>query len=164
MSRVTVVALAASAILAAAGARAPALADGDAPRPARGGVGGGGYVGLTGPGWGPMAVAEFYPGGGFGRYGVRGEVRGDRDSTDGRAMLGVVYEAAAARPRLQLAIHADVGLAWPAVRPVAGGGVQTHLWVIGPVALVTGAGASLRIDGTDTGLALTLSSQLRLAW
>lgn len=154
-------ALAALALIA--GAAGPATAD--PPRPTHGGFGGGTYLGLTGADWGPVGTAELYPGGGFGRYGVRGEIRGYEGLDAGQATLGVVYEAASARPRLSLALYADAGLSWNPMHPVVGAGVQTHLWLWGPLAIVTGAGLSLRVAGTaDTALAVTGSSQLRLAW
>ena len=137
----------------------------DRVRRVHGGFGGGTYLGLTGPASGLTGFAELYPAGRFGRYGLRVEGRSVKQSHDGQATAGVVYEVAASRPRLQLALYADAGVSWEgAVRPVVGGGVETHLWVYGPVALVTTAGLGLRVDGTDSVLSVTGSLQLHLAW
>ena len=156
MIRVTIAAL----VLAVAGT-APASAE---PRPAHGGFGGGSYLGLTGAEWGPIGVADYYPGGGFGRFGLRGELRGYEGLEHGHAVAGVVYEAAAARPRLLISLHAGVGLSWTEVRPLVAGGIETQLWVLGPLSLVSGTDLVLRIDGIDTALAISGTLQLRLAW
>jgi hypothetical protein len=47
---------------------------------------------------------------------------------------GVTWEAAATRPHLQIALHADVGGASDG-RIAAGGGVQAQLWLWPPFAL-----------------------------
>ncbi len=156
------------ALCAASALGRPAAAEQHAPdrvRRVHGGFGGGTYLGLTGPAWGVTGFAELYPAGRFGRYGVRVEGRSVKQSGDGQATAGLVYEAAASRPRLQLALYADAGLSWSGpLRPVVGGGIETHLWVGGPVALVTVAGLSLRVDGTNSVLSITGSLQLHLAW
>jgi hypothetical protein len=140
----------------------------DPVRPRHGGVGAGGFLGLTGPGAGLSAGADFYPGGSLGRYGLRSEARIFRDEADavrGLGTIGVTYVAASARPRLLLSLHAEAGVALLAeALPIVGGGVETHLWLYGPVALVAGAGALLYIDGIDTVLGLGTTTQLRLAW
>lgn len=159
---------AALAALCAVCAGRPAAAEQHPPdrvRRVHGGFGGGTYLGLTGPEWGVTGFAELYPAGRFGRFGLRIEGRSVKQSSDGQATAGIVYEAAASRPRLQLALYADAGVSWAgSVRPVLGGGVETHLWVRGPVAIVTAGGLSLRVDGTDSVLSITGSLQLHLAW
>lgn len=137
----------------------------EAERPRRVAVGAGVFAAITGPAtYGPAIEAELYPGGALGRYGLRGEVSGFEQSDAGRAALGVTFEAAAARPRLQLALHGDVGLTFPAHLPTIGGGVQVQLWVYGPVALGVDGGAVLIYDGIDSLLAMASTTTLRLAW
>lgn len=154
--------------VAIAASGGPAGAEPERARGRHGGFGGGGFLGVTGPGKGLAFGADFYPAGWFGRYGVRGETRvfeDDGGELRGLGTLGVIYEAAAARPRLQLALHAEAGVALLSdPLPVLGGGVETHLWIIGPLALVAGAGAILYLDGTDTVLGLGTHTQVRLAW
>lgn len=75
------------------------------------------------------------------------EPRGAR--RDGLLMAGVLYEGAAARPRLVLDLHADAGLDLDARRPLIGGGIRTTLAVIGPLGIVLDSGAYLVIDGID---------------
>lgn len=156
----------ASPALAEVGQREP-----ERVRPRHGGFGAGGFLGLTGPGAGLSVGADFYPGRTFGRYGLRTEGRVFRVGRDGEdaarflGTLGVTYVAASARPRLLLAIHAEAGVALlDQALPIVGGGVETHLWLYGPVALVAGAGAILYIDGVETVLGLGTTTQLRLAW
>jgi hypothetical protein len=162
--RIGVIAGAIAAVLAPAVARADQRPP-DRVRQVHASVGGGTYLGLTGAGWGPIGVAELYPAGRFGRLGVRGELRGYEGADAGQVTAGVVYEAAASRPRLQLAVYADAGVTWgDDYDPVAGGGVETHLWVWGPIAIATTGGLSLRIDGTDSVLSITGTGELRLAW
>lgn len=127
-------------------------------------IGGGGFNALTGPKWGPSGTVEYYPAGSFGRLGVRGDVRGFEGVEEGAVTAGVVFEAAAARPRLQLSLHADIGFTFGTVRPVIGLGIQSQLWLIGPLALAIDGGPVLLYDGVDTVLMLAQSLQLRLAW
>ena len=152
--------------LAVVASTSPATAE-EAPAPRRSlhyAVGVGVFTALTGAAdYGPVIEAEIFPGAALGRYGVRGEVWGFEDTDSGRASLGVAYEAAAARPRLQLALHADVGLTFPDHLPTLGGGVQTQLWVYGPIALGLDGGAVFIYDGTDSVLAIASAVTLRLA-
>jgi hypothetical protein len=129
------------------------------------GVGLGGFTAITGAAdYGPVLEAEVYPGAGLGRWGIRGEVWGFEDSDSGRASLGVTFEGAAARPRLQLALHGDVGLSFPDHLPTVGGGVQSQLWIYGPIALGLDGGAVLIYDGLDSVLVIASSMTLRLGW
>jgi hypothetical protein len=145
-------------------------AGGDAPaaaaRPWRGSIGAGGYLALTGPSRrGALAVAELSPGWGGSRLGARVEARSlDPDGAEsGMVTLGLTHQAAAARPRLALGLHAEAGLALPDPRPVAGGGVHTQLWVIGPLALGLDSTATLLLDGLDTELVLASAVLIELA-
>ena len=77
---------------------------------------------------------------------------------------GVAYRAAAARPRLELVIHAGAGVAWPAA-PVAAAGVTAFLWPTRwPIALTTGVRAYVIIDDAEPApLAFSLELGLALA-
>ena len=138
-------------------------------RPWRGAVGAGGYLAVTGPATtGALATAELFPGGAAGRFGVRLEGRaldpdGPGELDAGLVTAGVIYEAAAARPRLALALHAELGAALPDPRAVVGGGVRTQLWIVGPLALGLDSTATLILDGLDTELALAGALTLGLA-
>lgn len=86
----------------------------------------------------------------------------------GHVTAGVAYRAAAARPRLELVLHADAGVAWAAddVMPAAGAGITTFLWPLKrvPVAVTTGMHAYLIVDGLDdTHVAFSLGLGLALA-
>jgi len=133
-------------------------------RPAHYGVGFGGYSAITGPSdRGLAAEAEVYPGGRFGRFGGRAEVRWFEGFDAGFATAGVTFEAGASRPRLVLALHAELGLAFNDFRPVAGGGLHTQLFLIGPLAIGLDSTAVLLYDGIDSALILGTAATLRLA-
>jgi len=151
----------ASALLPAAAAAEPTKA-----RPWHGSIGVGGHLSLTGPAErGGEAVAVVYPGASFGRYGMRLAARAfDPDGIDaGMVTTGIIYEAAAARPRLAMALHADLGVALPDARAVTGAGVETVLWIVGPFAIGLDSTAHLVWDGLDTELILSGTGTLRLA-
>jgi len=130
------------------------------------GIGAGGYVAILGPvSNGLVASADVSPGGSFGRLGARVEARtlddDLGDGIDGGLLLGgVVYEAAAARPRLAVALHGEAGVAVPDPHLAVGGGVETTLWIIGPLAVGLDATVHLVLRGVDSellvGSALTL--------
>lgn len=139
----------------------------DAPknpdRPAHYGAGIGGYYAITGPSQtGLAAQLELSPGGAFGRFGARAEARWF-DSSSGYATAGITFEAGASRPRLVLALHAELGLAFDELRPVAGGGLHTQLVLLGPVALGFDSTVTLVYDGIDSSLILGTAATLRLA-
>jgi len=73
----------------------------------------------------------------------------DFDHHDGLLMAGIVYEGAAARPRLVLDLHGDVGVDLDARAPLIGGGVRTTLTIVGPLGVVLDSGVYLVIDGID---------------
>ncbi len=81
----------------------------------------------------------------------------------GQVTAGMAYRAAAARPKLDLVLHADVGATWP-LAPAAGGGVITYFWPLKsvPVALTLGSNAYLVLDGVDN-TRLVLSGGIGLA-
>lgn len=146
------------------------------PRPFRLSIGGGGSFLVTGQGELPRNRLDGHlavmPGGRFGRWGVVGAARHvtyDPVLDDGLFTIGAHYEAAASRPRLALALHADVGVSYPAYAPVVGGGVETHLWLVPkyvpPLALVFDTTAHLVVDGVeDTRLVLAGAARLAIAF
>lgn len=142
----------------------PALAEPpkSSARPAHYGVGGGGYYAITGPSdTGLAAQAEVYPGGWFGRWGARAEARWF-DSDSGFATAGITFEAGASRPRLVMALHAELGVTFTDIRPVAGVGLHTQLFVIGPLALGLDSTFMFLYDGIDSSLVLGTAATLRL--
>lgn len=163
-------------ILALALAPAAAHADDDAPkppRPFRMSLGFGGSLLLTGQGEGSRNRADAHlgiqPGGRFGRWGITAALRHmtwEPFAEDGLATLGVHYEAAAARPRLALSLHGDVGASFDGA-PAAGGGIETTLWLIPkwfrPIALVLDTTGHVVIDGADD-TRLVLASSTRLSF
>lgn len=81
------------------------------------------------------------------RHGVYASVdRVALDGDSGLATVGLAYRAAAARPRLELVLHADAGVAWPRAA-AAGGGVLAFLWPTRlPLALVGGVRVHALVD------------------
>ncbi len=73
----------------------------------------------------------------------------ENDHHDGLLIAGVVYEGAAARPRLVLDLHGDAGFDLDARRPLIGAGVRTTLTIIGPLGVVLDSGGYLVLDGID---------------
>ncbi|MCA9677117.1 MAG: hypothetical protein KC464_18975, partial [Myxococcales bacterium] len=138
-------------------------------------LGAGGSLLVTGVGDGTRnrgeAHLELLPGGRWKRYGLLLALRHatfDPPLDDALITAGVVFEAAASRPRLSLALHADVGFQLAARAPAAGGGLQTHLWLAPryvPIALVFDLTGHLVVDGVDdTALVLSASTALAIAW
>ncbi|HVV84866.1 MAG TPA: hypothetical protein VHE35_17500 [Kofleriaceae bacterium] len=76
----------------------------------------------------------------------------------------MAYRAAAARPRLELVVHADAGVARPRAA-VLGGGSTVYLWPARvPVALTFDLGVSALVHGVDDShLALALGVGLAVA-
>jgi hypothetical protein len=83
----------------------------------------------------------------------------------GQATAGIAYRAAAARPRLDMVLHGDVGATWP-LAPTVGGGIITFFWPLTkvPVAITSGANAYLVLDGVDnTRVVLSVGLGLAIA-
>ncbi len=156
-----------------------AAADPPRPRPFRWSIGAGSAFLLTGEeDAGRQRLdghLDIMPGGSWGRFGMIGAIRQvpfEPFASDALVTLGVRYEAAAARPRLVLSLHADLGAtrssgSWPGA-PAAGGGIETHFWIwpkkLGPLALVSDVTAHLVVDGTDhTRLVIAAATRLSLA-
>lgn len=139
----------------------PAWAD----RPVHGSIGGGGSLLLTGA-QGQRARFEveldFKPKSRFGGLLAWRAFGGDHD---GMVMGGLVYEAGAARPRLVVDLHADVGADLDQTAPVFGGGARTTLTIWKALGLALDAGAYLVIDGVDdTRLVIATSASLVVRW
>jgi hypothetical protein len=138
-------------------------------RPWHGSVGAGGSLMLAG-GQGDRsridAAIDLKPGS---RYGVSLAWKAieprDNDHHDGLLIAGLVYEGAAARPRLTLDLHADVGFDLDAKRPLFGGGIRPTLTIYGPVGLVLDTGVYVIVDGVDgTRVQLMSSTLLAVRW
>jgi hypothetical protein len=134
---------------------AVAHADPDAPakaRPLHGSLGvGGGLMFGSVDRWAGAAAIDVLPGGALGTWGV---TLGARDlgyqpfAQHGMATIGVIREAAAARPLLAVMLHGDAGVAWgDKTVPVVGGGVKTYLAFVGPLGVALDTTLHLEIDG-----------------
>ncbi len=136
-----------------------------AERAWHGSVAAGASLLLTGAGGDHLrfdAAAQLSPGT---RLGAGLAWRGVAADHRGQVMAGVVYEGAAARPRLVLDLHASIGVDLDARAPLAGGGVRSTLTVIGPLGLVLDGGAYLVLDGIDgTRLQLQTCALLAARW
>jgi hypothetical protein len=75
--------------------------------------------------------------------------RGFDGDRRGMVVAGIVYEGAAARPRLVLDLHAEAGIDLDATVPVLGAGIRPTLTLIGPLGVVFDTGAYLVLDGID---------------
>lgn len=144
----------------------PAAADeARASRAVHGSIGGGASLLLTGHGDDRLRYElelDFKP---ASRFGGLVAWRGFDDEHDGLLLAGVVYEAGAARPRLVLDLHGDVGADLDARAPVVGGGVRTTLAIWSVIGLAFDAGGYLVIDGVDdTRLVISTSTSLVIRW
>jgi hypothetical protein len=132
-----------------------AHADDDTPpaRPFHGSVGAGGSLLLAGENGGNRgrlsAELDLLPGGAFGRFGGLVAWRAVDGDHAGLVCAGLVFEAAAARPRLVLDLHADAGADLDQRAPLVGGGIRTTLTIIGPLGVALDTGLYVVIDGVD---------------
>ncbi len=101
----------------------------------------------------------------YSRYGGLLALRAFDKDHHGLLCGGLYYEGAAARPRLVLALHADLGADLDVHAPLVGGGIRTTLILVGPLAIAFDSGAYLVIRGVDhSRLVLTTAAMLALAW
>ncbi len=139
----------------------PAAAD----RPVHGSVGGGTSLLLTGHGDDRQRFElelDIKPASRFGGLIAWRAFDGDHH---GLLLGGLVYEGAAARPRLVVDLHADAGVDLDVTAPVLGGGVRTTLTIWRMIGLGLDGGAYLVIDGVDdTRLVIAGSSSLVIRW
>ena len=98
------------------------------------------------------------------RYGVLLGWRAFDTTHDGLLTAGLSFEAAAARPRLVIALHADAGADLDARAPLAGAGIRLTVGVLGPLGVVLDGGGYLVIDGDDTRLQIQSSLLLAARW
>jgi hypothetical protein len=99
------------------------------------------------------------------RYGFGVGWRAFDDTHRGLVTAGLVYEGAAARPRLVLDLHADVGVDLDERAPLVGAGLRTTVGILGPLAVVLDGGGYLVIDGFEnTRLQLQGSLILSARW
>jgi hypothetical protein len=99
------------------------------------------------------------------RYGVT--VGWRQFDADHRGLLvgGIVYEGAAARPRLVLDLHAGAGVDLDRPAPLVVAGIRPTLAIIGPLALVFDLSAYVILDGVDNSrLQLASSTLVALRW
>ncbi|MEO8705041.1 MAG: hypothetical protein ABI867_33620 [Kofleriaceae bacterium] len=134
-------------------------------KPWHGSVGAGGVLVLTGE-HGDRQRAEVAIDLEFGsRFGVVAAWRAFDEDHDGLVTAGIVFEAAASRPRLVLALHGDAGIDLDARAPLIGGGLRTTLTIIGPLGVAFDTGAYLVLDGIDdTRLQLQSSGSIVARW
>ena len=139
----------------------PAFAD----RPVHGSIGAGSTLALTAHDGNRLRYElelDIEPGS---RYGGLVAWRGFDDEHDGMLVAGLVFEGAAARPRLVVDLHADVGAGLDQRAPVAGGGIRTTLTLYKLLGIAFDTGAYLLIDGIDdTRLRIMGSTSLVARW
>lgn len=157
MSRVRVAAVAGAIVLGPLAARAD--------RPLRGSVSAGGTLLVTGAD-GDRQRAELEvdveP---YSRYGAAVAWRGFDRGHRGLVTAALIYEAGAARPRLVVDLHGDVGVDLDRRAPVVGGGARTIVGVVGPLAVAVDTGVYLVIDGVDhSRLAIATGLGVGAAW
>jgi hypothetical protein len=81
----------------------------------------------------------------------------------GAVTAGLVFEAAAARPRLVVDLHVDLGADLDQRAPVLGGGLRNTLTIVGPLGIALDAGAYLVLDGTERSRLVVATNALLVA-
>lgn len=136
-----------------------------AERPVHGSVGGGTSFLLTGAGGDRNRFElelDIEP---ASRFGGHIAWRAFDDEHRGLLMGGLVYEAGAARPRLVVNLHGDVGADLDVTAPVVGGGVRTTLTIWRMIGVGLDGGGYLVIDGVDdTRFVIATSAALVIRW
>lgn len=164
------VALAVLAVLALSGpisgpARAEPAAEPTERRREHGSVGVGGALLATGGRGDRLRVDATFDVKLGSRYGALAAWRAIDGAHRGIVLGSFVFEAAAARPRLVIDLHAGLGADLDARAPVAGAGIRTTLAIIGPIGVVFDGGGYLVIDGVEeTRLQLAGTTLLALRW
>lgn len=151
-------------VVAALAATLPALAA-HAERPLHGSAGAGTAFLLTGDNGDRNRFdveVDVEP---YSRFGALVALRGFDGQHRGLACAGLVYEAGAARPRLVLDLHADLGADLDQRAPLAGGGIRTTITIVGPLGIALDTGAYLVIDGVDrTRMVISSGAALVARW
>jgi hypothetical protein len=137
----------------------------DTARPMHGSVGVGSSLALTG-GAGDRfrfdIAIDFKP---QSRYGLTVGWRQFDADHRGLLVAGIVYEGAAARPRLVLDLHAGAGVDLARPAPLVAAGIRPTLAVVGPLALVFDLTAYVILDGVDDSrFQLASSTLLAIKW
>ncbi len=134
-------------------------------RPLHGSVSAGGALLLTGAAGDRQRAEVEVDVEPYSRFGALVAWRHVDRSYNGMITGGLVYEAGAARPRLVVDLHGDVGFDLDQHAPVVGGGLRTTLALLGPVGLALDSGAYLVIDGLDhSRFALALGGAAMATW
>jgi hypothetical protein len=107
---------------------------------------------------------DLEPGGRWGHYGILLAWRDVDTSHAGLLCGGVVFDAAASRPRLALQFHGDLGVDLDVDRPLIGGGLRTVVGLAGPLGFVIDTTGELVINGDATRFALSLDALVALRW
>ena len=133
----------------------------DADRPLHGSIGGGSSLLLTGDGGDRQRFeleADFEP---HSRWGGLVAWRGFNGDHAGIVDAGFIYEAGAARPRLVVDFHGDLGWDLDQHAPMVGGGLRTVITIVGPLGIALDTGGYLVIDGVEsTRLAIAAGASL----
>lgn len=140
-------------------AASPAHAD----RPLHGSVGAGGSVlatGSQGDRWRLDLAVDFKP---RSRYGILLAWRAFDEDHHGLVTAGLAFEGGAARPRLVVDLHADLGVDLDQHAPVIGGGIRATIGLIGPLGVVYDGGAYVIVDGFDDSRFQLMSTLLLVA-
>ena len=119
-------------------------------RPVHGSVGGGTALLLTGDNGDRNRFeleADIEP---HSRWGGLVAWRAFDDNHHGIVAAGVIYEAGAARPRLVLDFHGDVGFDLDQRAPMVGGGLRAVIALVKPIGIALDTGGYLVIDGVDS--------------
>jgi hypothetical protein len=128
-----------------------------------GSIGGGGSLVLAGDNGGRRTRLDAELELSVGRYGGLVAWRAfDRDH-HGLVCVGLVYAAAASRPRLVLDLHADVGADLDIKAPLAGGGLRTTVGIVGSLGIALDTGVYVVVDGIDTSRAVIETSAMAVA-
>jgi hypothetical protein len=134
-------------------------------RPLHGSVGAGGSLAITGDEGDRLRydiAIDFKP---KSRYGITVGWRQFDADHRGLLVAGVVYEGAAARPRLVLDLHASAGVDLERPAPLVAGGIRPTLAIVGPLALVFDLTAYVILDGVDDSrFQLASSTLLAIKW
>lgn len=134
-------------------------------RPWHGSIGAGGSLALTGAEGDRLRfdiAIDVKP---QSRYGVTVGWRQFDEDHRGLLVAGLVYEGAAARPRLVIDLHAGAGVDLDRPAPLVAAGIRPTLAVIGPLALVFDLSAYLILDGIeDSRLQLASSTLVVVTW
>ncbi len=120
-----------------------------AERPLHGSVGAGGTVVVTGSQGDRLRfdlAVDLKP---RSRYGVLVAWRAFDQEHRGLVTAGLVFEGAAARPRLVIDMHADVGVDLDQRAPLVGGGLRFTIGIVGPLGVVYDGTAFIVLDGID---------------